>query len=410
MPIFEYKARNIRGNTIAGEMEGKDRKSVIDKLRAQRMVILSVDEKKISSFTSMFNMMKGNRKAKVALKHVVTFSRQLSTLVNAGVPIVQGLVILNEQIENKAMGDVVSDIRNDVESGLSIAEAMGRHPEAFTELYVSMVKAGEAGGVLDVILERLSGYLETSQKLRGKVKGAMVYPAVVSFVAISVTIFLLTVVIPAFKTAFASFGANLPLPTQILISISEFLRTYFIFGVAGLIAIGFLFNRFLNTEAGRNKFDTITLKLPLFGPLIRKVAVAKFTRTLGTLVKSGVPILEALDTTAKTSGNKVIEAAIMRARTSIKEGERISGPLKTSNVFPPMVIQMITVGEETGSLDTMLTKVADFYDQEVDVAIGGLTSMIEPVIIVVMGLVIGAIVIAMFMPMFELGNVVSRGG
>ncbi|MFH1238895.1 MAG: type II secretion system F family protein [bacterium] len=412
MPTFDYKVRNMRGNTITGVMDAKDRRSVIDKLRVQKLVILSVDEKKASAFAGMFSLMRGGgkRKRKVAIKHIVTFSRQLSTLVNAGVPIVQGLVILNEQIENKAMGQVVSEIRNDVESGLSIAEALGRHPEAFTELYVSMVRSGEAGGVLDVILDRLSGYLETSQKLRGKVKGAMVYPAVISLVAIGVTTFLLTVVIPAFKTAFSSFGAKLPLPTQILISLSEFLRAYFLVGIAGIIVIGILFSRFLRTEIGRKKYDTILLKLPMFGSLIRKVAVAKFTRTLGTLVKSGVPILEALDTTAKTSGNKIIEEAIMRARTSIKEGERISGPLKASNVFPPMVIQMITVGEETGALDTMLNKVADFYDQEVEVAIGGLTSMIEPVIIVIMGVAIGAIVIAMFLPMFELGNVVSQGG
>lgn len=412
MSTFAYKVRNMRGNVLTGIMDGKDRKTVIDKLRAQKLVILSVDEKKASAFAGMFNLMRGGgkRKRKVGIKHIVTFSRQLSTLVNAGVPIVQGLVILNEQIENKAMGQVVCDVRTDVESGLSIAEALSRHPQAFTELYVSMVRSGEAGGVLDIILDRLSGYLETSQKLKGKVKGAMVYPAVVSFVAIGVTIFLLTVVIPAFKTAFASFGAQLPLPTQILISLSEFARAYFLVGVVGLTVVGILFTRFLKTEVGRKRFDIILLKLPMFGSLFRKVAVAKFTRTLGTLVKSGVPILEALDTTAKTAGNKIIEEAIMQARTSIKEGERISGPLKSSGVFPPMVIQMITVGEETGALDTMLTKIADFYDQEVDVAIGGLTSMIEPVIIVVMGVVIGAIVIAMFMPMFELGNVVSRGG
>ncbi|MFH1784688.1 MAG: type II secretion system F family protein [bacterium] len=409
---FDYKVRNIRGNVISGTIDAKDRKSVIDKLRSQKFIILSVAEKKSSAIDGLLGVLRGGKekKGKVKLKHVVTFSRQLSTLVNAGIPIVQGLIILNEQMEDKRMREVVGEVKSDVESGLSIAEALSRQPRAFTGLYVSMVRSGEAGGVLDIILDRLSGYLEASQRLRGKVKGALVYPAVVSFVATGVTVFLLTVVIPAFKTAFKSFGAELPLPTKVLIGISEFAQTYFFVGVIGIGVIVALFMKFIKTETGAMKFDTFVLKVPMFGSLLRKVAVAKFTRTLGTLVKSGVPILEALETTAKTSGNKVIEKAILSARTSIKEGERISGPLKKSDVFPPMVIQMITVGEETGALDTMLTKVADFYDQEVDVAIGGLTSMIEPVIIVVMGVVIGAIVVAMFMPMFELGNLVSGGG
>ncbi len=412
MPIFSYKVKNIRGDVITGDMDSKDSKSVIDKLRSQRFVVLSLTEKKASLFSGLFSAKGGaiekRKKGKVGIKHLVAFSRQLSTLVNAGVPIVQGLIILTEQIENKRMKQVVQDVRIDVESGLSIAEALGKHPKIFSQLYISMVRSGEAGGVLDIILDRLSGYLEASQRLRGKVKGAMVYPAVVSVVATSVTVFLLAVVIPAFKTAFTSFGAELPMPTKILIALSEFVKAYFIFGIIGIIVFIVGFSRLIKTELGAKKFDKFILKVPLFGTLLRKVAVAKFTRTLGTLVKSGVPILEALDTTAKTAGNKVIEEAIMNARQSIKEGERISGPLKTSGVFPPMVIQMITVGEETGALDTMLTKVADFYDQEVDVAIGGLTSMIEPIIIVVMGVVIGAIVIAMFMPMFELGSVVTR--
>ena len=410
MSTFNYKVRNIRGSVITGDIEAKDRKSVIDKLRAQKFIILAVTEKKASMLDSLAVFMRGGKKkGKVKIKHVVTFSRQLSTMVNAGVPIVQGLIILNEQIEDKRMAQIVTDVRTDVESGLSIAEALARHPEAFSELYVSMVRSGEAGGVLDIILDRLSGYLEATQRLRGKVKGAMVYPAVVSCVAGGVTLFLLTVVIPAFKTAFKSFGAELPLPTKVLIGLSEFAKTYFFLGIIGLIVFIGLFARFLKTDIGKTKFDRFILRVPMFGTLLRKVAVAKFTRTLGTLVKSGVPILEALDTTSKTAGNKIIEEAIIDARTSIKEGERISGPLKASKVFPPMVIQMITVGEETGALDTMLTKIADFYDQEVDVAIGGLTAMIEPVIIVVMGVVIGAIVVAMFMPMFELGSLVTGG-
>ncbi|OGS33784.1 MAG: hypothetical protein A2474_02120 [Elusimicrobia bacterium RIFOXYC2_FULL_34_12] len=263
---------------------------------------------------------------------------------------------------------------------------------------------------MDVILERLSTYLEDAEALKGKVKGALMYPTIVAIIAASVTVFLLVVVIPTFQEIFSSFGADLPLPTKILIGISNFLRFYIIFLLIGIAAIIVGFLQYYKTEKGKLKMDDIFLKMPLFGPLLRKVAVAKFTRTLGTLVKSGVPILQALDTVAQTAGNKIIERAILQAKESIREGEKIADPLKKSGVFPPMVIQMISVGEETGNLDTMLSKIADFYDQEVDVAVKGLTSMIEPIVICVMGIVIGAIVIAMFMPMFSLGGLAGSAG
>ena len=273
-----------------------------------------------------------------------------------------------------------------------------------------MIKAGETGGVLDVILERLSNYLEAAEQLRRKIKGAMIYPAVISFVCGVVTIFLLTVVIPAFKEIFASFGGDLPLLTQILISVSEYMKRYILIFIGIGIAIVIGIRQYYTTESGRKVIDTTLLKLPGFGMLLRKVAIAKFSRTLGTLIKSGVPILQALDTVAKTTGNVVIESVILETRNSIREGERIAPPLRKSDAFPAMVIQMISVGEETGNLDTMLTKIADFYDQEVDAAVAALTALVEPIIIVVMGVLIGTIVIAMFLPMFELGQLAGRVG
>ncbi|OGS63639.1 MAG: pilus assembly protein PilC [Elusimicrobia bacterium RIFOXYB2_FULL_62_6] len=347
-------------------------------------------------------------KDKVQSKDVVIFSRQLSTLVSAGVPIVQGLNILGEQAENPAFKTVVLALRTDIESGLSIAEGMKKHPQAFTELYVAMIKAGEVGGILDTILERLSGFLEASEALKAKVKSAMMYPAIVGGAAVFITVFLILFVIPIFKDIFGGFGAELPLPTRIVVGISDTLRAYSIYLGIGLGGIIYGFKRWLKTEQGQAKFDDISLKLPVVGMLLKKVAIAKFTRTLGTLVKSGVPILQGLETVAKTAGNKTIERVINSSRDSIREGGRISDPLKKAGIFPPMVIQMISVGEETGGLDNMLTKIADFYDQEVDTAVKGLTSMIEPLIMMVMGVVIGTIVIAMMMPMFSMGELAGK--
>ncbi len=408
MATYAYKARNPAGITVEGVIDAPEVRSATERLRQQKLVLLEIAERTESLIDKIKSKLKG--KKEIPSNQLVLFSRQLSTLVSAGVPIVQGLAILGEQIEHPGFKEVVLAIRTDIEGGLSIAEAMKKHPEAFPNIYVSMIKAGEVGGILDTILERLSAYLESSEALKAKVKSAMMYPAVVCSIAGAVTVFLLVFVIPTFKTIFQSFGAELPLPTQILIDISDIMKKYFPVIIAMPFVAAQAFKRFYATPAGRRYVDAKVMTLPIFGILLRKVAVAKFTRTLGTLIKSGVPIIQGLDTVAQTAGNVVVEDAINAAKESIREGSRIADPLRKSGVFPPMVIQMISVGEETGALDTMLTKIADFYDQEVDTAVKGLTSMIEPIIIVVMGLVIGSIVICMFMPMFELGSLASKQG
>ncbi len=405
MAQFKYTARNTAGKTVEGLIEAPIQRVASDKLRSQRYTVVSLNEVKVGdSLLSRINPFKKG----VTSKDLVVFSRQLATLVSAGVPIVQGLTILGEQIQSPVFRQVIGGIRTDIESGIAIADAMKKHPKAFSELYVSMIRAGETGGVLDAILERLSAYLEAAEELRGKVKGAMVYPLVISGVAGAVTLFLLIAVIPTFKNVFASFGGELPLPTRILLSVSDFLRHNFIYlliiPVGGVIA----FKRWYKTQKGATTVDGLMIRIPVIGDLLKKVAVSKFTRTLGTLIKSGVPILQALDTVAKTAGNKVVEASIMSARESIREGEKIADPMKASGIFPPMVIQMISVGEETGNLEIMLTKIADFYDQEVDTAVKAMTSLIEPVIICVMGVVIGAIVICMFLPIFQMSSLIDK--
>jgi len=407
MAEFAYRVRTPSGRISQGTIEAAEQRKAVEQLRNQRLVILEIGEAKKSTLVEIVKKFSPLEK-KVKSKDLVLFSRQLSTMVSAGVPIVQGLNILGEQVENVSLREVIKKLREDIESGVSIAEAMKRQPEVFSELYASMIHAGEVGGILDNILERLSSYLETAEKLKGKVKGAMTYPIVVSLIAAGVTIFLLTTVIPTFKTIFEGFGAELPTPTKILIGLSEFLKKYILLVIGIPVGIFIGLKQWYKTEKGKIFFDTKFLKLPMFGMLLRKVAIAKSTRTLGTLVKSGVPILQAMDTVAKTSGNKVIESALFQAKESIREGEKIAEPLKRSGVFPPMVTQMIAVGEETGNLDTMLTKIAEFYDQEVDVAVASLTSLIEPLVMVMMALVIGAIVIAMLLPMFQMSQLVAK--
>jgi type IV pilus assembly protein PilC len=405
MAQFKYTAKNTTGRLVEGVIDAPAQKTAADKLRSQRFTVMTLNEVKggESTFARLNPFKKG-----VTSKDLVIFSRQLATLVSAGVPIVQGLNILTDQIQSPVFKQIIQAIRTDIESGIAIADAMKKHPEAFSELYVSMIRAGETGGVLDAILERLSSYLEAAEELRGKVKGAMVYPLVVSGVATAVTLFLLIAVIPTFKSVFASFGGELPFPTRILLSISDFLRHNFLYVI--MIPIGLFVGtkKWYKTEQGHESIDGWTIRLPVLGDLLKKVAVSKFTRTLGTLIKSGVPILQAMDTVAKTSGNKVVEKAIFKTRESIREGEKIADPLKLSGIFPPMVIQMISVGEETGNLEIMLSKIADFYDQEVDTAVKALTSLIEPIIICVMGLVIGSIVICMFLPIFQMSSLIDK--
>jgi type IV pilus assembly protein PilC len=396
---------------MEGSIDAEEQRGAVEKLRGQKMVVLEIAEKS-QSLEEKFRALTGWKKEKkeVPSKDLSLFSRQLSTLVGAGVPIVQSLGILESQAENPTFKEVLGAVKTDIEAGLSISDALKKHPNAFPDLYCSMVKAGELGGILDTILERLTAYLESSEALKAKVKSAMMYPAIVLSICSIVTVFLMIFVIPTFKNIFASFGAELPLPTQILIDLSDAMKARWYLIVGFPFVAWKAFNKFYATPFGQKWVDTKSLQAPIFGPILKKVAVARFTRTLGTLIKSGVPIMQALDTVAATAGNVLIAEAVLLTRESIREGGHLSDPLKKSGIFPNMVTSMISVGEETGALDIMLTKIADFYDQEVDTAVKGLTSLIEPIVIVVMGIVIGTIVIAMFMPMFGLGELAGKQG
>ena len=343
----------------------------------------------------------------MSTRDIVIFTRQFATMINSGLPLVQALDILAEQTENEALRKVIQEVLYDVESGNTLADAMGKHPKVFTELYVNMVAAGEAGGILDTILLRLATFLEKNDALVRKIKGAMIYPAVIFSVAGAAVAILLMFVIPTFQTMFASAGIPLPLPTRIVIAMSAFLQGYWWACIIGVVALVVGIRQTYQTDGGRLAIDRILLMLPILGDLQRKAAVARFTRTLGTLVSSGVSILEGLEITAKTSGNRVIHDAVMGSRASIAGGETISGPLKESGVFPPMVVQMINVGEQTGGLDEMLSKIADFYDDEVDTAVEALLSALEPVMIVVLGVVVGGMIVAMYLPIFDMINAVQ---
>jgi type IV pilus assembly protein PilC len=335
---------------------------------------------------------------------VVIFTRQFATMINSGLPLVQSLTILAEQTENKNFAKITTQVLNDIQAGQTLADAMKKHPKVFTELYTNMVAAGEAGGILDVILLRLATFLEKNDALIRKIKGAMTYPAVMLFVVIMATTILLWKVVPVFAGIFSEAGLDLPAPTRVVLAISEFLQNYIFFLVLGVVAFVFLLRRYYKTDSGQLVIDRMLLRMPVLGVMLRKSAVSRFTRTLGTLISSGVSILEGLTITARTSGNRVIHDAVMQSRASIAGGATISEPLKASGVFPPMVVQMINVGEQTGGLDDMLSKIADFYDDEVDAAVTALTSVLEPIMIVVMGVVIGGMVIAMYLPMFDMIN------
>ncbi|MBI4679304.1 MAG: type II secretion system F family protein [Elusimicrobia bacterium] len=405
MPVFAYKAKGADGSVTEGSVDAPAQSAAESKLRAQRLTVIEIKEK--GGFDPMA-LLKG--KPKVTTKDLVLFSRQLSTLVSAGVPIVQGLGILEAQCENPTFKEILANVKADIEGGLSISDTLKKYPQAFPELYTSMIKAGELGGILDTILERLTNYLENAENLKNKVKSAMTYPVVVLGICAALTIFLMVGVIPTFEKIFASFGAELPFLTQCLIDLSNIMKKYFYIILVVPIGGWYGFKKFYATPFGHKWVDARMLQLPVFGILLKKVAVAKFTRTLGTLVKSGVPIMQALETVAATAGNVIIAEAVLLTRESIREGGRLADPLKKSGVFPNMVTSMIAVGEETGALDIMLAKIADFYDQEVDAAVKGLTSMIEPLVMCVMGVVIGTIVIAMFMPMFGMGELASKAG
>lgn len=400
MPKFVYKGKSSAGATADGFIMAPDMNAAKALLRTQKINFTDVIEKG----DNPMDKLKAAFAPGITSKDLVLFSRQLSTLVGAGVPLVQGLTILGDQIDNPTFKKVVVGLRMDIEAGMGIADTMKKYPKAFDNLYVSMIRAGELGGILDTILDRLSGYLEASEALKAKVKSAMMYPIVVLTIAISITWFLLIFIIPKFKEMFSSFGKELPAPTQMLLDLSHFLQVYWYIYIPVPIAIFIGFKIMLKKREVAKKFDGLLLKLPVFGIILKKTAVAKFTRTFSTLIKAGVPILQALDTVAQTAGNIVVEEAVLSAKVAIREGERIAKPLGASKVFPNMVVSMISIGEETGNLDAMLSKIADFYESEVNVAVEGLTSMIEPIVIVFMGAVIGTIVVAMFLPMFSMSE------
>ncbi|MGH7893343.1 MAG: type II secretion system F family protein [Candidatus Binatia bacterium] len=406
MPTYRWQGVSPKGETLKGEMEATSREAVIIRLRTQRIQpVPSKIKEKGRGLDRDFELPSFG--APVKSQDIVIFTRQFATMINAGLPILQCLQILAAQSETKAFRKVIGEVKDDVESGSTLADATRKHPKVFTDLYTSLVQAGEIGGILDTILQRLASYLEKAADLKRKIKGAMIYPACIVTAAILVTAVLLIWVIPVFADVFKSFGAQLPAPTQFVINLSNFMvaNVYFIAAVPVLATFGF--RALARTEQGRMVIDTALLKMPIFGPLLRKAAVARVTRTLSTLVSSGVPILDALNITSRTAGNKVIEKAIAAARQSIASGHTIADPLIESKVFPSMVCQMISVGETTGALDTMLGKIADFYDAEVDQAVANLMSMLEPLVIVFLGVVIGGLVISMYLPIFNLGAVIQ---
>jgi type IV pilus assembly protein PilC len=402
MPMYEYTARNTANGQIQkGQLDVASQADVSNYLRKNRLMLVSVREApKQIKFT-----MPGAQRIKT--RDIVIFTRQFATMINAGLPLVQSLTILAQQTENKALAEITRAVVYDVESGNTLADAFSKHPRAFTDLYVNMVAAGEAGGILDTILLRLATFLEKSDALMRKVKGALVYPGVIMTVAGIAIAILLIFVIPVFQSMFSSVNMELPLPTRIVIMLSDLLIGYWWAILLAIGAVIFAIRRYYGTLSGRRNIDSLLLRSPVLGDLLRKSAVSRFTRTLGTLISSGVSILEGLEITAKTAGNMVIHDAVMASRQSIAGGETIAAPLAKSKVFPPMVISMIAVGEQTGGLDEMLTKIADFYDEEVDVAVGALLSLMEPMMIVVLGVVVGGMVVAMYLPIFDMMNTVQ---
>ena len=402
MPVFIWEGTTRKNEVKKGELEAVDELAARGLLRRQgfKSITVKTKPKDISEYLTFL-------KGKVKEKDVVVFCRIFSTMINAGLPLIQCLDLLAQQEQNKAFKDIIKKVKEDVESGASLTEALKKHPVVFDDLFVNLIAAGEAGGILDIILGRLSNYMEKAMKLKSQVKGAMTYPAAVLAISIGVVALLLIKVIPVFKKMFEGMGGELPGPTQFLVNASEFAQSYW-WVIAGIIvAIIAAFGRFYKTEKGRWTIDSLLLKAPIFGPLFKKVAVAKFSRTLSTMMNSGVPILEGLNIVSKTAGNVVVEAALMKTRQNISEGRTIAEPLSETGIFPPMVVQMIAVGEATGALDTMLSKIADFYDDEVDAAVSALTALLEPIMMVFLGGVVGGMIIAMYLPIFKMASVVG---
>ena len=399
MPVWTYSARTVGGDIRRSEIDLPSKDHVIAYLRRQKLIPVTVREK-----PKDISLM---QRKKVKAREIVIFTRQFATMINAGLPLVQALDILARQTENAMLKKAVQDTLYDVEAGNTLADALSQHPKVFSQLYVNMVSAGESGGLLDTILLRLATFLEKSEQLARKVKGAMVYPAVVLGVAVIAIAILLLFVIPTFESVFASFNQTLPLPTRLVIGMSAILQGYWWAMAVGIVVAVLIFRRWVGTATGRLRFDRFMLRVPVLGSLVRKAAIARFTRTLGTMLSSGVTILDGLEITARTAGNRVIHDAVMESRTAIAGGKSIAEPLKETEVFPPMVTQMIHVGEETGDLDGMLSKIADFYDDEVDVAVENLLKVLEPALIVILGTVVGGMIVAMYLPIFGLVNAIQ---
>jgi type IV pilus assembly protein PilC len=401
MPVWVWEGKTKTGEVKRGEVEAPDEAAVQQRLRAMALANVKIKKKpmqinfKLPGFGGITN------------KDIVIFTRQFATMIDAGLPLVQCLDILGTQLDNLAFREVLMKVKGKVEAGSTLADALGDHPKVFDTLYVQLVAAGEIGGILDTILNRLAQYIEKNEKLKSKVKGAMVYPSIVLIVAVGVTIVLLLFVTPTFEKMFKDFGGAMPAPTQIVIDLSKWLQHYILYLAAFLVGAIFAFRAWVTWPKGREQWDSFTIRTPVFGPLIRKVAVARFTRTLGTMISSGVPILDALEVVAKTAGNSVVEKAIRYTKEKISEGKTIVQPLAETKVFPPMVVQMIGVGEATGAMDQMLTKIADFYDDEVDAAVAALTSMIEPIMMVFLGAVVGGFLVAMYLPIFSIAGAVK---
>lgn len=404
MPTFKYVAKDPRGNNVTATMTADSEGAVISSLRRSGLLpvqILKTADARPAGGVHLF-------KKKVKAESVVIFCRQLATMIDAGLPLVQGLEALEEQqAQNKVFADVIRSVKEDVEGGKSLSDALEKHPRTFSALIVNLVRAGENSGTLAEIMDRIAKYLESARTLQKKVKAAMMYPVVVSVMAIIITIVLLVKVIPVFGTIYSSFGADLPLPTKILLKVSALLQRYLPLAIAAVVGLGLAIRGFYRTDKGRLKFDRLKFRVPVFGELIKKVVLSRFSRTLATLVRSGVPILRSLDIVGKTAGNYAMELAVVDAAQKVKGGESIASPLEETGMFPPMVVRMISVGEKTGRVDTMLEKIADFYDEQVNTTLAGLTALIEPLLIAFLGIVVGTIVVCMFLPILKLSSIVK---
>jgi type IV pilus assembly protein PilC len=401
MRMYTWEGRTRGGGVHKGEIEANTREAAIAILRQQHIVVTTLKPKPKDLSIPGFG-------GKVSEKDLVLFTRQFSTMIDAGLSLVQGLDILSKQTENKVFAKSIMEIKKEVEGGATFADALRKHPKVFDELYVNLVQAGETGGVLDTTFARLAGYIEKARSLKSKVKSAMIYPSAIIFVAVSVIIFLMIFVIPVFAQMFQDFGGTLPWPTQFVIGLSHLLKNYILFTIPVLIGAVFGFKQYYRTEPGKRVVHRNLLRIPVLGPLLQKAAIARFSRTLSTLLGSGVPIIDSLDVTARTAGNKVLEDAVLASIGSIKEGQPLATPLAKHPVFPPMVVQMVEIGDVTGELDSLLSKIADFFEEEVDRAVEALTAMLEPMMMVFLGTVLGFIIVAMYLPIFKMASLVAE--